>query len=248
MLLQLVFLFIFLIVKVIYMGAHKKIQPGVFNQLSIADKQKVTKSHGLWRRINDIFDQRALYSVWMFFIVEATVFTIYNWERKTWHLVTSLFRWSLALSIIYFVIYLLLLVWNFIVGSKNDAARETTNFKRRWGFVYEGLEKGFLQRIFQFVQYLIYFLWALFLVVLYPSAVAQGILHIILIFILFIYVLVFRPALTSFWKMEQIGIHFFLFLTQVLIIVLLFDDDRKHMSGKSRWRMGYAVAFFMFFI
>lgn len=56
LLLQLIFLFIFLLIKVLYIGAHKKIQPATFNQLSIADKQKVTKSHGFWRRINDLFD------------------------------------------------------------------------------------------------------------------------------------------------------------------------------------------------
>lgn len=148
LLLQLIFLFIFLLIKVLYIGAHKKIQPATFNQLSIADKQKVTKSHGFWRRINDLFDQRFLYSVWMFFIVEATVFTIYNFKRKSWHLVTSLFKWSLALAIIYLIVYILLLIWNFYVSSRNDALRETSTFKRRWGFVYEGLERGFLQRIF----------------------------------------------------------------------------------------------------
>ena len=82
MLLQLFVLFFFLIVKVLYNGAHKKIQPGVFNNLSIAAKQKVTKSHGFWRGINDLFDQRLLYSVWMFFIVEATVFTITTLKEK----------------------------------------------------------------------------------------------------------------------------------------------------------------------
>lgn len=30
--------------------------------------------------------------------------------------------------------------------------------------------------------------------------------------------------------------------------VLLFDDDRRTMSGDSRWKMGYAIAFFIFFI
>ena len=70
----------------------------------------------------------------------------------------------------------------------------------------------------------------------------------IIVFILFIYVLVFRPAVTNFWKFEQIGIHFFLLLAQILISTLIYDDDRRHMSGRSRWRMGYAVAFFMFFV
>lgn len=73
------------------------------------------------RRINDFFDQRALYSVWMFFIVEATVFTIYNFKRKSWHMHLALFRWSLALAIIYFIVYILLLIWNFFVSSRSDS-------------------------------------------------------------------------------------------------------------------------------
>lgn len=160
----------------------------------------------------------------------------------------SLYKWSLALAIIYLIVYLALLVWNFIVSSSSDAKRESSRFKRRWGFIYEGLEKGFMQRIFQFVQYLIYFLWGLFLTAVYASGVAQGIIHIILILILFLYVLVFRPALTQFWKIEQIIVHFFLLLTQILMAVLLFDDDTKHMSRNGRWRMGYAIAFFIFFL
>lgn len=73
-------------------------------------------------------------------------------------------------------------------------------------------------------------------------------LHLILIAILFIYVLVFRPAVTNFWKYEQIGIHFFLLLVQILVAVLVYDDSRRHMSPRGRWRLGYAVAFFHFFI
>lgn len=248
LLLQLFFLFFFLIVKLVYGMMAKKMNPTTFNQLTVAQKQKATKSHGFWRRINDLFDQRFLYSVWMFFIVEAVAFIIYNFKRESWHMVTSLFKWSLALAIIYFIVYIALLVWNFLVGSKGDAQRDASTFNRRWGFIYEGLERGFLQRIFQFVQYLIYFLWALFLTALYPSGNAQGILHLILILLLFIYVLVFRPARSQFWKMEQIGIHFFLLLTQILVLTLVFDDHYRHMSGMSRWRMGYAVAFFIFFI
>lgn len=34
----------------------------------------------------------------------------------------------------------------------------------------------------------------------------------------------------------------------ILLCVLVFDDSSQHMSGASRWRMGYAVAFFIFFV
>jgi hypothetical protein len=57
-----------------------------------------------------------------------------------------------------------------------------------------------------------------------------------------------KPPVTNFWKYEQIGIHFFLLLVHCLIAVLIYDDERRHMSGRSRFRMGYAIAFFMFFI
>lgn len=96
------------------------------------------------RRINDLFDQRILYSCWMFFIVEATVFILYNFKRMSWDLVTSLFKWSLALAIIYLIVYLALLAWNIVVSSKSDAKRYENRFRRRWGFIYEGLERGFM--------------------------------------------------------------------------------------------------------
>lgn len=80
----------------------------------------------------------------MFFIVEATVFTIYNFKRKSWTMAHSLFKWSLALAIIYLVVYILLMFWNFYVASRSDTVRDSSTFRRRWGFVYEGLERGFL--------------------------------------------------------------------------------------------------------
>lgn len=124
LLLQLVFLVLFLILRILYQASYKKVQPNNFNNLSITQKQKATKGHSFWRRIYDLFDQRILYSVWMFFIVEAIVFIMYNFKRNSWHLAHSLYKWSLALAIIYFVVYVLLLVWNFYVSSRNNAQRE----------------------------------------------------------------------------------------------------------------------------
>lgn len=34
-----------------------------------------------------------------------------------------------------------------------------------------------------------------------------------------------KPAKTYFWKIEQIGIHFFLLLVHCLIAVLIYDDE-----------------------
>lgn len=34
----------------------------------------------------------------------------------------------------------------------------------------------------------------------------------------------------------------------VLIAVLIYDNSRRHMGSLNRWRMGYAVAFFMFLV
>lgn len=48
--------------------------------------------------------------------------------------------------------------------------------------------------------------------------------------------------------MEQIGVHFFLLLAKILFSTLVYDDHHLNMSAKSRWRMGYAVAFFIFLV
>lgn len=84
----------------------------------------------------------------MFFIVEVTVFVIYNFKHRSWGYHHHLYRFSLFLAILYFIIYILLLVWNFIVASKSDVIRDGDSFRRRWGFVYEGLERPFITRIF----------------------------------------------------------------------------------------------------
>lgn len=149
--------------------------------------------------------------MFMFFMVEVIAFTTYNFKRKSYNYnATALFRWSLALAIIYFFLYCVLLIWNFYVSTRPVNVLDTDSWKRRWGFIYEGLERPLLQRIFQGVQYFIYLLWALFLTIIYPNGSWVISLHLVLILILFLYVLGLRPAVTSFWKFEQIGIHFFL--------------------------------------
>jgi len=83
--------------------------------------------------------------MFMFFIVEVAVFTTYNFKRQSWTYNThSLFRWSIALAIIYFFVYCLLIIWNFYVSSRSLNVLDSESWKRRWGFVYEGLERPFL--------------------------------------------------------------------------------------------------------
>lgn len=248
LLFQLIFLFVFLIVKIIYWLSRTRVHPNKFNAYSVEQKNAVSKSHGFWRKVNDLFDQRFMYSMWMFFIVEVVVYVIYNFKHTTWSYSHPLFRFSMFLAILYFIIYILLTAWNFFVSSRPEATLDSDGFKRRWGFVYEGLERSFIRRIFQFIQYVFYFAFGFFLSVLYASGVAQVTLHLIFLLIFLIYIVIFRPARTLFWKYEQIGVYFFLFVAQILVSTLIYDDDTKTMSGISRWRMGYAVTFFIFFL
>lgn len=103
------------------------------------------------RKLNDLFDMRILYSAFMFFIIEAIVFTLYNFHHDTWNFDHGLFIWSIILAIFYFVLYIILWILNFVIGSKGDAVLDSINYKRKWGFVYEGLHRSFLRRIFQFI-------------------------------------------------------------------------------------------------
>lgn len=85
----------------------------------------------------------------MFFVVEVIAFTVYNFKRQSWNYnATALLRWSLALAIIYFFVYCLLLFWNLYVSSRPLNVLDSESWKRRWGFIYEGLERPFMQRIF----------------------------------------------------------------------------------------------------
>lgn len=170
LLLQLIFIVIFVVVKALYGGARKKMNPDYFNALSLEEKTKVKKGYHFWKKINDLFDMRFLYSVFMFFIIEVIVFTLYNFHHKRWDFDHGLYIWSIILAIIYFILYILLWVWNYLVAAKPDPILDDPVHKDRWGFVYEGLERtSLLTKIFQFIQYTHYLFFALFLTVLYPS-------------------------------------------------------------------------------
>lgn len=49
LLIQLIFLFFFILIKLFYWNAKKKTQPGYFNTLSMEQKQRVSHRHRRWR-------------------------------------------------------------------------------------------------------------------------------------------------------------------------------------------------------
>lgn len=56
LLFQLIFLFVFFLVKLFYWMSLKKVHPTTFNSYSIDQKRTITKDHGFMRRVNDLFD------------------------------------------------------------------------------------------------------------------------------------------------------------------------------------------------
>ena len=228
--------------------AKKRTRPENFNTLTPEQKHAASRKYKRVRQLNDLFDMRILYSIFMFFIIEAIVFIIYNFHHRRWSLATALFRWSLALAIIYFVVYIFLWILNLMKSSRRNPTLDSIPYRRRWGFIYEGLHRSGSRRTFQFIQYTHYLIFAILLVTLSEHRIAQMVTTLALFFIFFLYICFFRPALTKFWKIEQIICHFFILVAMVLLSVLVFDDSSQHMSGASRWRMGYAIAFFIFFV
>lgn len=143
-----------------------------------------------------------LYSIFMFFIIECIVFVLYNFHHRTWSYSHGLFGWSLALAIFYFVLYIFLWWLNLFISSKSDPVLDSIPYRRRWGFVYTGLHRSYIRKIFQFIQYTHYFLFALFLTVLFRNRIAQMTVTLVLFFVFFLYILFIRPAYTKFWKIE----------------------------------------------
>lgn len=105
LLLQLIFLFLFLLVKIIHSMAKKKTRPEYFNTLSVEEKHRVSRKYKRYRQLNDLFDQRILYTIFMMFIIEAFVFILYNFHHRTWSFGHGLFVWSIILAIFFFVAY-----------------------------------------------------------------------------------------------------------------------------------------------
>ncbi len=242
------FLLLFLIVKLIYSSKCSAVDSQNYNNLTDQEKYDAMESKRYWKKINDHFDMKILMTIFLIFIIETLVFAVYNYHHHSWEFATHLFRFSLAMAIIWTVIVVLLWIKNIIVPMKDNAILQSDSYNDRWGFVYTGLVLNMPRKIFQGFQYFHYGFFAVILVVVFDKRSAQSIINLVALIVLFLFVLTLMPANTTFWKVEQILVHLFLLVAKILLTILVVDDSRDNLSANTRWRLGYAIAFFIFFV
>lgn len=76
----------------------------------------------------------------MIFIVEVIVFSVYNFYNNDKGFKHHLYRFSLFIAILYFILYVLLLLWNYKISCSKGIEVKNEDWKLRWCFIYEGLE------------------------------------------------------------------------------------------------------------
>lgn len=169
LLIQGITLLIFIIVKVIYGMKAKKVFAENFNSLTEEEKQKALKSKQFWECVNNHFDMKLVFTVFLMFIIETIVFAVYNLYNESFDYDHPLFVFSVILAIIWLVIIFLMWVWDFIVPFRANEVLLSSPTKPRWGFIYTGLRLTIPRKIFQGFQYLHYAVFAVVLVCFYDQ-------------------------------------------------------------------------------
>ncbi len=149
LLIQLVTIFIFIIVKIIYKMKAKKVHAENYNSLTVEEQQKALDSKRYWKCINDHFDMKLLFTVFLMFIIETVVFAIYNFYNRTFDFDHGLFIFSLIVAIVWLIIILIMWIWDLIVPLKSNEVLLSDPTKPRWGFIYTGLRMNTIRKIFQ---------------------------------------------------------------------------------------------------
>ncbi len=144
------------------------------------------------------------------------------------------------------MIFLLLLDLFAPIKMINYGSQNLANPK--FEFTWRGLRLENIRNLFQGIQYLHYGSFAIVLVCAYDNRVTQILINLILLFFFFLYIAAMMPPRETFWRFEQIAIHFLLLLAKILLTVLVIDDENVDLSGKKRWNIGMAIAIILFII
>ena len=246
-LLQFIFLFFYLVSKIIYYFLNKqKLQINYQPENPEIEKKNQSKMKiiNFFRIINDFFEWQFIITIFLMFIIECSIFIFYNFYHKNFS--HAFFIFSLILAIIYLMIILFFLSILFLVPVKYSQTQNKRNLS--FWFVWKGLVRNKFQKFFQAIQYLFYFIFSIVIVFSYNNKNIQIIVNFIFLILFFVYIVVYRPANEKFWKYEQIGIHAFMILTKLLLLILIVDDDKNNISENNKSNIGYTIAVFIFLI
>ena len=181
----------------------------------------------------------------LIFIIESSIFIFYNFYNKNFS--HGFFILSLIFSIFYLLIILFFLFLLFFITKKILVKNERNE---KFWFIWKGIEikKKNLGKYFQSIQYLFYFIFSIIIVFFYNFRKIQIILNFIFLIIFFLYIIFFLPPNSKFWKFEQIGIHGFLIITKILLLILILDFENNNISENNKNNLGYTISIFIFFI
>lgn len=62
------------------------------------------------------------------------------------------------------------------------------------------------------------------------------------------YIIILRPANDKFWKIEQIIVHFFIFIIKLLLSIVIFDKKYNNININNKNNIQSAIAIIMFLI
>lgn len=197
-----------------------------------------------------MFWEKVYYTIWwllifFFFLalaVKLLILIFYNFRSETFDYTD---RFYYMLSFIFAIVWLALLfiMWvkSLLVPLQSNEVLDSHSYSKKWGFIYTGLRRGILQKTFYGLQVFFYIAFPFFLVFAYNKRVTQTLVPLIFSVLLFLYIAIIQPANTSFWRIEQIIVHFLLVVLHFLVCLLVWDDNNVSWSGRTRWIMGWFI-------
>jgi len=197
------------------------------------------------QRLVQVFEWKIIITVFSIFVIESTVFSLYNLIHL--NLEHSFWTFSFAWSIIYFSLVALTMFAILFISLLPPSTIHVETFAQRFGFIYEGFERGPLKRSFQGIQYVHYLLFSIFLVAAFPERLVQIIPNLIFMIILFGLTLA-QPAVEKFDKIEQMVSHALLMIAKIFLTAIVIDDTGLNMTGEQRWILGYCCLITMFIL
>lgn len=113
-------LLLWVVIALIYRMKRAAVQPENFNALSEEDKRAAQNSYMFWSKVNNHFSFKIVMTVFLMFIIETLVFAVYNFQHDEWDFDHWLFVLSLIFAIVWFVIVILLWIWDLIVAARAE--------------------------------------------------------------------------------------------------------------------------------
>ena len=199
----------------------------------------------LMQRLVQLFEWKLIMTLFAMFVTETTVFALYNMIHYNFD--HPFWTFSFAWSVIYFSMVTLLIFGMLIISLLPPSTLHVETFAQRFGFIYEGFQNGPAKRCFQGLQYLHYFIFAIFLVAAFPERLVQIIPNLVFMTLLMCLTFVRAPK-EKFDKIEQMIVHIFLWLAKLFLSAIVIDDTALIMTGEQRWILGYVVLITIFVI